>query len=46
MGKHQRSSTDLVVGGDGFTNRFWPWVWSRVSVVDRGGHGCGGLVVA
>ena len=19
---------DLVVGGDGFANRFWPWVWS------------------
>ena len=19
--------SDLVVGGDGFTNRFWSWVW-------------------
>ena len=19
--------SDLVVGGDGFTNRFWLWVW-------------------
>ena len=18
---------DMVMGGDGFTNRFWPWVW-------------------
>ena len=21
------SKSDLVVCGDGFTNRFWPWVW-------------------
>ena len=21
------SKSDLVVYGDGFTNRFWPWVW-------------------